>query len=78
MPVPGEKTQPTSVSNSGDERPRKLFLSRVTKDYNPDRDSALGPWCFIGFERQFAGWENIDFVDAFDGHEEMGEAATDR
>lgn len=75
MPVPGEKTQPTSVSNSGDERPRKLFLSRVTKDYNPDRDSALGPWCFIGFERQFAGWENIDFVDAFDGHEEMGEAA---
>ena len=50
-------------------RPR-LFLSRVDKDYDPDCDFVLGPWCFLGREKIYPDWDKGTFLDAFDDPEE--------
>jgi len=44
---------------------RRLFLSRVETDFNPARDVAAGPWCFVESEEDFDGWEDFPFTDAF-------------
>ena len=27
---------------------RRLFIDKISKDFSPDLDLALGPWCFNG------------------------------
>jgi putative transferase (TIGR04331 family) len=54
---------------------RRLFLSAVSDDFNPSEDIALGPWCFLGKERLFCGWEELPFSDAFQTVEDLGNAA---
>ena len=53
----------------------RLFLSRVDKDYDPDCDFVLGPWCFLGREKKYPDWDKGTFLDAFDGPEEKMQAA---
>jgi putative transferase (TIGR04331 family) len=42
---------------------RRLFLSRVESDFDPSRDIAAGPWCFIDDESAVSGWEELPFTD---------------
>jgi len=38
----------------GETAPRRLFLDLVPPDFDPARDRALGPWCFLDAGRPFA------------------------
>lgn len=53
---------------------RRLFLSRVAANFDPARDVAAGPWCFVGAENAFEGWEDLPFVDPFRGMQALKEA----
>lgn len=53
---------------------RRLFLSRIESDFDPARDIAAGPWCFVGNEENFEHWEDIKFTDAFARSENLIEA----
>jgi hypothetical protein len=55
----------------------RLFLSQVPDDFNPDRDLALGPWCFAGRDDTFPEWEAMSFVDAFETGADLDTAAAD-
>ena len=41
---------------------KRLILSTIPDDFDPERDLPLGPFCFIGKEHVYAGWENVDFL----------------
>ena len=68
----------TKISQS--ERPEtdvRLFLSYVPDDFDPDRDLALGPWCFAGRDETVPQWEALRFVDAFETSADLDMAAAD-
>lgn len=52
-----------NISQAG----RQLYHTRIDSAYDADRDFALGPWCFIGREDVFPGWEDLPFTDPFRG-----------
>jgi len=43
----------------------RLFLSQIDMDFDPARDIAAGPWCFVDREDDFEGWDRLPFLDAF-------------
>jgi len=45
--------------------PRNLILSRIDGSFDPARDIAAGPWCFVGNEDVVEDWENLPFTDPF-------------
>jgi hypothetical protein len=49
---------------------RRLVLGRVPADFDPGRDLALGPWCFVGAEAAHPGWEDLPFEDALGSAED--------
>jgi len=51
--------------------PRRLFLSRIERDFDPARDIAAGPWCFVDNEDEFEGWDDLPFTDAFADSREL-------
>lgn len=44
---------------------RRLFTSRVDPDFDPERDIAAGPWCFIGREDISCEWEELPYYNPF-------------
>lgn len=44
---------------------RRLFTSRVEPDFDPQRDIAAGPWCFIGQEDIGCDWEELPYCNPF-------------
>jgi len=50
---------------------QRLFLSDIGESFDPERDLALGPWCFIDREDTYSEWEKIPFFDAFEPGEEL-------
>ena len=51
---------------------KRLWLASVPNNFNPEKDIPLGPWCFLGKEHLFLGWENIEFEpDPFKSANEM-------
>jgi hypothetical protein len=42
---------------------KRLILTTVPDDFDPDRDVPLGPWCFLGKENLYSGWEELPFPD---------------
>ncbi len=51
---------------------RRIILSSIPNDFNPDKDIILGPWCFIGREHVYPDWENLMFEpDSFRSIKEM-------
>ena len=53
---------------------RRLYLSAIADHFDPSRDLALGPWCFIGREDAVPDWENLPFIDAFEAPGELAAA----
>ena len=49
--------------------PRRLFLATIPDDFDPVRDLAIGPWCYIGREHLVPGWDEGEFVEPFAGLE---------
>ena len=45
---------------------RELVLTRIKPDFDPGSLIAIGPWCFVGAEDVYPGWEDLDFVDPID------------
>ena len=43
----------------------RLCIQRIPADFDPGRDVALGPWCFVGAEHVVPGWEDLPFADPF-------------
>ena len=43
----------------------KLFLGPAPEYFNPDKDFAIGPWCFIGQERKLDVWRDTPFLAPF-------------
>lgn len=54
--------------------PSRLIISAIPDDFDPRRDVALGPWCFVGRENQCPDWDRLDFVDPFPTPEDWVEA----
>jgi len=51
---------------------RRIILSSIPDDFNPDKDILLGPWCFIGKEHIYPDWENLAFEpDSFSSIKEI-------
>lgn len=44
---------------------RRLIISAIPDDFDPARDLAVGPWCFVGREEVIPGWEDLPFADPF-------------
>ena len=44
---------------------RRLFTARVDQDFDPERDVAAGPWCFIGQESINCDWEELPYYNPF-------------
>lgn len=40
---------------------KRLYLSNVSDDFDANNDILLGPWCFLGLEEQYPGWELLEF-----------------
>lgn len=40
---------------------KRLILSTIPDDFDPDRDIPLGPWCFLGMEEIYPEWEKLPF-----------------
>ena len=47
----------------------RLILDTVPDDFDPERDIALGPWCFIGREEVCSGWDRLPFGEVLDDDE---------
>lgn len=55
---------------------KRLFLSQITDDFNPEQDIVLGPWCFIDKEDIYPEWESLPFEpDIFSNPEDLAEAS---
>ncbi len=54
---------------------RRLFLGPVPSDFDPARDVAIGPWCFIDTDHPIPGWEDLDPHDTLTDPEEIATAA---
>lgn len=46
-------------------RPRRLFLSMIPDDFDPQADIAAGPWCFLYAEDVCDGWQDLPFPEPF-------------
>ena len=44
----------------------QLYLSEVNSNFKPERDYVLGPWCFVGREKEFPNWHELPYTDAFE------------
>lgn len=44
---------------------RRLFLSIIPRDFDIERDIALGPRCLVGVENIFPDWKRFNFFDVF-------------
>ncbi|MCA1907035.1 MAG: LIC12162 family protein [Magnetospirillum sp.] len=53
---------------------RRLFLTSVPDDFDPSRDVALSPACFVGREDRFPDWSTLPFIDAFPTHQAFYQA----
>lgn len=64
-------------SAAGDTRPgvSRLFVTAVDDSFDPDRDQALGPWCFIGHETDSHEVEDQTYPYLFDTAEQLYDAA---
>lgn len=51
----------------------RLILSRAPADFDPARDRAIGPWCFVGVEDAHPGWERLPFHDAYREDDELAQ-----
>ena len=55
---------------------KRLFLSQITDDFNPEQDLPLGPWCFLDKEDLYPEWESLPFEpDPFPNSENLAEAS---
>lgn len=50
---------------------RRLFLGKVPHDFDPQRDVAIGAWCFLGATQAHPVWENLKFYDAFESTDDL-------
>ena len=53
---------------------RRLFIGPAPMDFDLNKDVAAGPWCFVGKEKIFSEWAELDFVEPFDTPEKLIEA----
>lgn len=37
---------------------KRLIISEIPPDFNPDKDILLGPFCLVGHEKEFSDWES--------------------
>jgi len=55
---------------------KRLILGTISDDFKPQRDMPLGPWCFLGKEDVYPGWESLPFEpDPFSTPESLHEAS---
>ena len=55
---------------------KRLILGTIPDDFQPKRDIPLGPWCFLGRENVYPGWESLQFEpDPFSTPESLHEAS---
>ena len=40
---------------------KRLILSSIPDDFDPQNDICLGTWCFIDKEEVYPGWESLKF-----------------
>lgn len=52
----------------------RLIISQIDRTFDPEVDVPLGPWCFIGAEKIYPSWVDLDFVDVFRSAEDLDEA----
>ncbi len=56
---------------------KRLILSTIPNDFDPNNDIPLGPWCFLDREKVYPEWESIPFEpDPFPTPEELAEASS--
>jgi len=48
-----------------------LYLAHIDKDFDPETDMALDPWCFVGREDIYPDWQRLDFIDPVPGLEDV-------
>ena len=51
----------------------RLIISQIDRTFDPEVDVALGPWCFIGAEKIYPSWVDLDFLDVFRSAEDLDE-----
>jgi len=55
---------------------KRLILSTIPDDFDPSNDILLGPWCFLGKEKQYPEWDLFSFEpDPFKSPEEIVQAS---
>ena len=65
----------TSDKTGKPHRLRRLFLSTVSDDFNPQIDIALGEWCFAGKEEIWPEWHQQEFYTPFNNFLDRGKQA---
>lgn len=68
---------PTAATKNEPDQMGRIFLTSVGDSFNPKRDMALGPQCFLGNEEQHPGWDTLDFIDPFPGNDALEQARFD-
>ena len=38
---------------------KRLIISTIPEDFDPANDILLGPWCFLGKEKQYPEWDSF-------------------
>jgi len=54
---------------------KRIILSTIPDDFNLANDIPLGPWCFLGKEKIYPDWFDLEFRDPYRSSEEMASAA---
>ncbi len=57
--------------------PRRIFLTEPPPDFDFDRDLVIGPWCFVGVEDRFPGWDKLPFEEPIRSPAEQKSACSD-
>ena len=56
---------------------RRIFLTEPPPDFDPGRDLVIGPWCFVGVEDRFPGWDKLPFEEPVRSPAELKSACGD-
>ena len=56
---------------------RRIFLTEPPPDFDFDRDLVIGPWCFVGAEDRFPGWDELPFEEPIRSPAELKSACDD-
>ena len=57
----GKKPVSDQRTGGNDLEMRRLFLGAIDDKFNPERDLAIGPWCFVQRDKVAPDWEKINF-----------------